>query len=86
MTDEYRLMPNDQKDPAWTTQSANPGSDCTSPNTHLTDAGESHATSTKKLYEKPELVMYGALMEITQAVAGSHANDGGGHHNKHFTS
>jgi hypothetical protein len=40
----------------------------------------------RKVYEKPELQVYGDLAEITQAVAGSKNADGSGHPNKHFTS
>jgi hypothetical protein len=39
----------------------------------------------RKVYEKPELQVYGDLAEITQAVGGSKSADGAGHPNKHFT-
>ena len=51
------------------------------------DSEEQRETVTKrKVYEKPELLVYGDLAEITQAAAGSMAGDGAGHPNKHFTS
>jgi len=40
----------------------------------------------RKVYEKPELQVYGDLAEITQAVGGTKTADGAGHPNKHFTS
>ena len=40
----------------------------------------------RKVYQKPQLQVYGDLSEITQNVSGSKDRDGGGHPNKHFTS
>jgi hypothetical protein len=41
---------------------------------------------TRKVYQKPELQVYGDLAEITKSAIGSNATDGGAHPNKHFTS
>jgi hypothetical protein len=40
----------------------------------------------RKPYQKPRLQIYGDLAEITKAVFGTKANDGGGATNMHFTS
>jgi len=40
----------------------------------------------RKVYEKPELQVYGDLAEITKGAMGTNAMDGGTHPNKHFTS
>jgi hypothetical protein len=48
-----------------------------------------HSTSEspqRKLYEKPELQVYGDLADITKGAMGTNNNDGSGHPNKHFTS
>lgn len=39
----------------------------------------------RKAYQKPQLQVYGDLARITHNVAGSNANDGQAHPNKHFT-
>jgi hypothetical protein len=40
----------------------------------------------RKVYQKPELQVYGDLAAITQSLNASNSNDGSGHPNKHFTS
>ena len=40
----------------------------------------------RKVYEKPELLVYGDLAAITQNVNLNFNADGTGHPNKHFTS
>lgn len=42
--------------------------------------------TSRKPYEKPELVVYGDLAAITRSRLGSHHSDGAGHPNRHFTS
>ena len=41
---------------------------------------------TRKAYQKPQLLVYGDLAEITKSINGSNTRDGAGHPNKHFTS
>jgi hypothetical protein len=55
------------------------------PNAPANDENPS-APPTRKPYEKPQLQVYGDLAEITKSVAGSKANDGASHPNRHFTS
>ena len=40
----------------------------------------------RKAYQKPRLLVYGDLTELTQGKLGSKAADGAGHPNMHFTS
>ena len=49
-------------------------------------AEPSNQAPARKVYQKPELQVYGDLAEITQSNFGSKTNDGAGHPNKHFTS
>jgi hypothetical protein len=42
--------------------------------------------SPRKVYQKPELQVYGDLTAITQGLNALNSNDGSGHPNKHFTS
>jgi hypothetical protein len=43
-------------------------------------------TPPRKAYQKPELLIYGDLAEITKGAMGTMTADGAGHPNKHFTS
>jgi len=43
-------------------------------------------TRPRKVYEKPELQVYGDLAEITKSLNATNSNDASGHPNKHFTS
>jgi hypothetical protein len=40
----------------------------------------------RKVYQKPELQVYGDLAEITKSLQGSNQTDNGTHNNKHYTS
>jgi hypothetical protein len=43
-------------------------------------------TPRRKVYQKPQLEVYGDLADLTKSVAATKSNDGSGHPNKHFTS
>jgi hypothetical protein len=54
-------------------------------NTPVSGKGTSH-TPARKAYQKPQLLIYGDLAELTKALFGSTANDGNSAPNMHFTS
>ena len=49
-------------------------------------AEPSPETPPRKTYQKPELQVYGDLVQITQAVSGTKTNDGSSNPAMHFTS
>jgi len=56
------------------------------PQDNLVPEERTDAVTKRKVYEKPELLVYGDLAEITQNVNLNFNADGTGHPNKHFTS